>query len=153
MPNDLDVAYTFQLRPIPLPANLRAELRIALLLLTLDQCHSKRATRKHLHVLNWAIRDFKGKAAFTRVLSGERTPDEAIVRFDPVLDRALDLAIGEKLVFLSGDTVFVTPKGELLLKEIKRAKDLLLKEKEFLASIGRKLTKQMLDTFVARNTR
>jgi hypothetical protein len=149
MADPLDVRFDFVRRPIPVPAALRPEWRIASLLLALAQCWGKKATRRQLHVLNWALKTDESRAAFTHVLSGDIRPDEAIVRFDPVVERALQFAEGEKLVSVSGELVVLTNRGEELVKSIVRKKDCMVSEKEFLSSFGRKLTQTQVDSFLS----
>jgi hypothetical protein len=148
MADPLDVAFTFERRPAPVPAALRPEWRVASLLLTLRQCWGNRATQRQLQVLNWAIRTPESRDAFFHVISGSLRPDEPIVRFDPVVDRALQFAAGESLVTVSGDTVFMTNKGERFVKRLMKEKDCMAEEKLFLSTIGRKLTQIKIDAFL-----
>jgi hypothetical protein len=153
MADPLDVRFTFVRRPAPIPASLRPEWRIASLLLSLQQCWGKRATRRQLHVLNWALRTPKARRIFLHVVAGEMRPDEAIVRFDPVLDRALLFAAGESLVTISGEMVFLTDKGEQFVKRLMKEKDCMDDEKSFLGAIGGKLTQMQVDAFLTVDTR
>ncbi len=153
MSDPLDVGFTFERRPAPVPAVLRPEWRISSLLLTLHQCWGSRATRRQLHVLNWAIRTTEARTTFLRVISGNIRPDEAFVRFDPVLDRALHFAAGESLISISGDVVLLTDKGEQFIKRLLREKECMAEEKSFLSSIGRKLTQVQVDAFLSLESR
>jgi hypothetical protein len=145
----LDVPFDFVRRPTPVPASLRPEWRIASLLLALRQCWGNKATRRQLHVLNWALRTPEARSTFKRVLAGRLRPDEAIVRFDPVVERALQFAEGEKLVTVSGELVVLTQKGEIFVKSLMRNEDCMLTEKEFLGSLGGKLTQKQVEAFLA----
>ncbi len=144
----LDVGFTFQRRPAPVPAILRPEWRIASLILCLKQCWGNRATRRQLHVLSWAIRTSESRNIFLNVISGILRPDDAIVRFDPVVDRALHFAYGEGLVTVSGDMVFLTDAGEQFAREVLESKETMIQQKEFLKSIGRKLTQTQVEAFL-----
>lgn len=62
-------------------------------------------------MLNWAVRTPEAQHAFANVIGGHLRPDAAIVRFDPILDRALQYAEGEKLVLTIGDTVHFSQKA------------------------------------------
>ena len=90
-----DVLFTLSLRPIPIPGELRPVRRLAVLVLMLKHCHGGRANVEQLHVLNWSIRTADSRQALLEFLSGNRTPDKAIVRYDPSLSRAIAFAIGE----------------------------------------------------------
>lgn len=153
MRDPLDVGFTFERRPAPVPAALRPEWRIAVLLLTLQQCWGSRASRRQLHVLNWAIRTAGARETFLHVITGNLRPDEAIVRFDPVVDRALQFAAGESLVSISGDLVFLTEKGDQFVKRLNKDKDCMTEEKSFLAAIGKKLTQVQVDAFLTAEAR
>lgn len=144
----LDVPFDFVELPDPIPATLRPTWRIASLLLCLVQCRAGRANRKQLHVVNWAARNSDAQRIFLKVLDGSVSPDEAIVRFDPVLDRAVQFALGEKLVFQSGELLAITPKGEVFVKAIMQDRDCMLEETLFLRRIGRKLTQAQVEAFI-----
>ena len=149
MSDPLDVPFDFVRRPAPVPAALRPEWRIALLLLALHRCWGNKATRRQLHVLNWALRTPEARATFGHVLAGTLRPDEAIVRFDPVVERALNFAEGEKLITISGELVVLTQRGDQFVRSLMRNKDCMLMEKEFLASLGGKLTQRQVESFLA----
>lgn len=141
----LNVRFDFTERPSPIPAILRPAWRITSLLLCLAQCRAGKANRKQLHVLNWAARNSEAQKTFLKVLDGTMDPDEAIVRFDPVLDRAVHFAVGEQLVFQSGDQLVMTAKGESLVKAVMKDRECMTEEKEFLRKIGRKLTQAQVE--------
>jgi hypothetical protein len=144
----LDVLFDFVDRPDPVPATLRPAWRIASLLLCLSQCRGGKANRKQLHVLNWAARNADAQRIFLKVLEGSINPDEAIVRFDPVMDRAVQFAVGEKLAFQGGEFLAISPKGEALVKAIMQDRDCMVEEKLFLSKIGRKLTQAQVEAWI-----
>jgi len=144
----LDVPFDFTERPSPIPATLRPSWRITSLLLCLAQCRGGKANRKQLHVLNWAARNADAQRIFLKVLNGTVSPDEAIVRFDPVLDRAVHFAVGEQLVFQSGDQLVMRPKGERLVKAVMQDRECMTAEKLFLKAIGRKLTQVQVEALI-----
>ena len=148
MDDPFDIVFSFSRKPVPIPALLRPELRIALTLLCLSRCWGERATRRHLHVLNWAVRTREAQLAFANVIAGNLRPDAAIVRFDPIMDRALQYAEGEKLVLAGGDVVHLQTKGNAFLKLLYQDKDCLAQEKAFLSDFTKKFTKDQLDSFI-----
>lgn len=135
----LDVPFKFQTRPTSLPADLRPTWRLAVLALILEKCcKGGRASLRKLHVLNWAIRIKESRDAFLKLLGGAGDPDTAIVRFEPALNRAIDLARGERLVLReSGDRVQLTPLGVLFINEIEKSDDCLVEERNFLRRVGK----------------
>lgn len=144
--NDLDVPFTFHRRPSPLPADLRPDWRVSLLTLILNKCWGNRASLKQLHVLSWAMRSPITRSAFLGFLKGSKQPDLPVVRFEPSLDRALNFAVGEKLVDTAdGITFALTAKGQSLADRILRTEDWFHPEKQLLAQVPGKLTQRQIE--------
>ena len=75
------------------------------------------------------------------VLEERVHPDRAIVRFDPALNRALDLAKGEGLVEqLGGDRFHITTKGQLFAEKVFEDSDCMKTEKWFLDEVRGRMT-------------
>jgi hypothetical protein len=146
--SELDVGFDFHERPSPMSADLRPEWRIGAVLLSLTKCYANRANLRQLHVLNWALRTPESRQTLIRILNGELSPDEAIVRFDPTLERALRFAEGEKLITASGEMVFLTEKGLTLVSKINSDDDCLHWEKDFLKQIRAKISQKRVDAFL-----
>lgn len=144
---ELDAPFTFQKRPVALPGDLRPDWRLAVLVLILRRCcRNGQSTLRRLHVLNWAIRSARGREAFLRRLSGENYPDEVLVRYEPALNRAIDLARGLGLVTrISGNRVRLTLAGSRLADDVDELKDVLVEEKMFLARIRGQVTETFPD--------
>src|SRR5438876_12415673 len=96
--NQLDVPFSFERRPAPLPGDLRPAWRIALLLLILFHSRAQKASLQKLHVLNWAARTAGNQKLLLRFMSGAAGKDEIIPRVEPSLNRAINFARGESLV-------------------------------------------------------
>jgi hypothetical protein len=134
--------FRFTARPIAIPPDLRPIWRMTILVLFLHRCcrHGKSSLKK-LHVLNWAIRHPASRQTLLDVLGGRALPDRAIVRFDPALNRALDLAKGEKLVEqVSGDRFQITAKGQQLAEEAMSDPECLTSEKWFMSEVASQVT-------------
>lgn len=95
------------------------------------------------------MRASETRATFARVIAGDLQPDQPILRFDPAIDRAIHFAEGEKLLTSSGDLVVLTGKGQSFVKELMRKKGCMEAEKEFLESLGRKLTQMQVDALLS----
>ncbi len=157
MPQDdmdlADVHFQFSRRPSPLPADLRAEWRLAAIALILKKCRGERATLKQLHVLNWAMRTAKSRDAFIKMLSHDRRLDDPVVRFEPSLNRAIALALAENLLLREPNgTIRLTEKGGRLTEEIMGASTCLAAEKEFLSRITGKVTQRQIDHVLSWNS-
>lgn len=80
-------------------------------------------------------------------LDGTTEPDSALVRFDPALNKTLDLARGEGLVFqMNGPRYQITAKGLAIAEELESSQGVLGVEQGFLETVGSRLT----ESFVAR---
>src|SRR5260370_9697826 len=144
----LERPFTFREQPVPTPAEYRPKWRIALIVVLIGSCYGRRASWHQLHVLNWASRSLANQAAFERLKNGRGRPDDAVVRYDPVLDRAIDLALFGKLIERrgSGDVFALSERGLLLLNEIHRH-DVLSSEKAFLQRVA-PVTQTFVDSLV-----
>ena len=148
--SSIDVPFQFVLRPMSLPADLRPHWRIAVTLLILQVCC--RGGRSHfdrLHALHWAIRNRDAQQVFLEALSGFRVPDEAIIRREPWVNRAIDLAQGEQLVVVHNGTVALTAKGIAAALELNADQTLLRAEKEFLTRVKRLVTETRIDELLS----
>jgi len=151
-----------ELRPTPLPCDLRPIWRIAALVLILNQCRQKRATIEQLHVMNWSIRSRKAQEQFIEFLQGRRSPNQVVVRYDPSLTRAIDFALAEGIVARyerpeKSETshleyrLMLTERGEELANELMGDEELFAVEKSFLRNIGSKISQTQIAALFSWN--
>jgi hypothetical protein len=96
-----------------------------------------------MHVFNWAIRTKPYQDIFLQMLKGHRGPSNPVVRFEPSLNRVIDMALGEGLVRKANrDVLELTDKGLTMAQEIWKNESLLRAEKQFLSEIEGKFTQQ-----------
>lgn len=131
----LDAPFTFTERPVPIPAELRPQWRITLVCLIVHACWGKRASWHQLHVMNWATRTAVTRATYERLHQLQAKPDDVVVRYDPSLDRAIDLAAGEGLLERRGGETLVLTQAGTRLVDLVSAGDALGEEREFLARV------------------
>ena len=148
----LGAQITFAARPFPLPADLRAEWRIALLLCVLMvNCRSGRSSLRRLQVINWAARSAEARVRFLQVIDHGAAPDDVIIRVEPGLNRAIDFAAAEDLVSRpGGNRVQLTERGREMVRQIQAVADCLTEERSFLASLGMRLTEQRAKELLER---
>ena len=152
---ELSVQFVFRRRPGTVPGDLRPGWRIGLIILLLSECcRSSRTSLTRLHVLNWAIRSPETRASLRAMIDG---PDgrSLIVRFEPFLNRAVDFGIGEGLLkrAAGGKSIELTNTGKRLAEDLKKAEDAFLAEKQFIASIGQRVTERFVDDMFGRGAR
>lgn len=148
----LNAPFMFTPRPKPVLGSLRPVWRIPTLLMLIRKCRGAKASLEQLHVLNWAMRDERSQHVFLAFLSGEATPDEAVVRYEPALNRALDLALGQKLVaWTDAKRLTLTEKGRDLLTSIDAQDDLLSEQKAFLERIASPVSQALVQRLLRRS--
>jgi hypothetical protein len=148
----LDQPFVFRNRPISAPPDLRPVWRVPVVLLLVRACRGDRATHEQLQVLNWAIRSGVGAETLRGYLAGEIPPEQAIVRFDPALDRAVALARG--LGFIDWATRFwvLTSVGREAVKQVDEA-GVLDRERSLLAELPKPLTQAAVGRLLKREIR
>jgi hypothetical protein len=149
----LDTPFTFQARPKPVPGSLRPAWRIPAILLLIRKCRGEKASLEQLHVLNWAVRDRHAQETFLGFLSGEIDPDDAIVSYEPALNRALDLALGQGLLtWTDAKRLTLSEEGKATLAVIDESEDLLWGEKAFLSQIKTPVSQAMVQRLLRRES-
>lgn len=131
---------SFSLREEPrsLPATLRTQWRVPLVPFLVAACRSQKAKREQLIVLNWVARSPATAAAIGEVLDGTRRTEDAPVRYEPALVRAVNIARALDLVGGDGETLTVTEQGHHL-RDIVIEAGLYERERTWLASLSRGL--------------
>lgn len=133
------VAVAFRDQPDAIPGDLRISWRLSMLCLLLDRCWGSRAPLPIMHVMWCSVRSASSRELFLRWLSGERRPDEVVVRFDPALSLTVDLAAGAGLIDFdpAKGTIALTKIGAALAREVWSSEGVLQEEKAFLLQLPR----------------
>lgn len=148
----LERPFEFRERPVPTPAEYRPKWRTALVVLLIGSCYGRRASWHQLHVLNWACRSRANQASFERLKTGDAQLGDMVVRYDPALDRAIDLALFSSLLERrGGDVLGVAPRGLAALNGLQDA-DVLTVEKAFLNRVA-PVSQTFVDSLVPRRNR
>jgi hypothetical protein len=148
---ELDTGFIFRRRPLPIPGDLRPGWRIGIIVFLLRKCcRSGRSSFSRLHVLSWGVRTQETRDILLAVVSGTSSPSALIVRIEPSLNRAVDLAIGEGLIRrIGGDKVELTPAGVAVANDVDAAAGAFDIERAFANAIRRRLTEQMVTNLFA----
>jgi hypothetical protein len=136
---------TFRRRPTSVPPDIRPEWRIPLLLMMVRRCRGQVASRQQLHVLNSAVLSAGSRRALLAALNGRLATRSPALQFEPAFDRAIDRAIGLRLMA-------TTPQGRLVLTELgtsiadKVESDdrLFTAERELLATLPSSLSQKVI---------
>lgn len=143
---ELDTPFVFNKRPIAIAADLRPVWRIGVTLLLLRICcRQNRSSYGRLHLLSWAVRTEKTRADFLSTIEGTSQPDTLLVRIEPSLNRAVNLAIGEELLkSVTGDRIELAPKGLAMADTMLTYEGLFEVEKAFFTRIRGDVTEELV---------
>lgn len=139
---DLTASVVFRRRPIDIPGDMRPAWRIAFIVMMLKQCcRGGKSSIRRLHVLNWCGRSAEAGNLLRRAVSERISPGAVLVRIEPSLARAVDFALGAKLLERDGkDRVKLTKDGHELANEVLADSEVLVREKEWAAALGHTVT-------------
>lgn len=150
-------ALTFNPRPKSVPGDLRISWRLSMTLLVLHYCRARRASFVKLHILNGALRSASARRRLVEYLDGEVTVESCTIRVEPAFSRNVDLLIGKGLgewVIASGRLgVQLVPKAVAMANVINAQEDLFTDEREFLRTVGRRVTEQIVQNIVTAGSR
>jgi len=150
----LDRPFVFRERPVPAAADLRAVWRIPLTLMLTRACRSSQATHEQLHVLNWAVRSAESAERLGEFLAGQIRPEQAVVRFEPALDRAVALAHGFGLLTWTKKRYWALGEGTSeLLTAIDEDKQVFAAEKALLSALPSQLSQAAVRRLLGREVR
>lgn len=137
----LDVPFDFVRQPVPVPASLQPERRVPLVLLLVAKSHGSGASWKGLQLLNWVVRSPNHAEVLLALRKGRDIPDRPVVRIEPALDRALDLAVGLGLLEQRAARVFrLTDAGRKVVTELNES-NAFVREREVLDQLQGKVTR------------
>jgi hypothetical protein len=141
----LDAEFHFRRQPEAIPASLRTDRRVVLLVLLVAKCHGAGASWKGLQLLSWAVSSAVHADLLVSFAENRDIPDRPIVRIDPALDRAIDLAVGLGLLEKKSARVFrLTDEGRALVSAVDKS-DALRVERDRLARFKGKVTQTEVD--------
>jgi hypothetical protein len=150
----LDRSFVFRERPAPAAADLRAVWRIPLTLMLTRACRGSQATHEQLHVLNWAVRSTESTERLGEFLAGKIRPEQAVVRFEPALDRTVALAHGFRLLTWRKKRYWALGEGASeLLTAIDEDEQIFTVEKALLSSLPSQLSQAAVRRLLGREIR
>ncbi len=144
--SDVTSAIVFTRRPDPIPGDLRTGWRLASAVLILKRCRGNTANLEQVHVLAWALRSTHGRKVITEWFTEHRKPHGLIIRYDPSTTRTINLAVATGLAQRNeNSTISLTQKGERFASMLWRRQDILVPEKEFLATLPSRITQKSVN--------
>lgn len=148
----LDLPVRFVSVPNPISPQFRPRRRVSLCLLLIDKGWGGRLNWRSLHVLSWAVQSPERVALLGPAGAQQIQLEKPIVRFEPALDRAIDLAVGFGLVVRANSSFELTAEGENVLERV-RDSGALRREEEILSLLKRKVSAKAVDRLLEWRTK
>jgi hypothetical protein len=138
----------FTKRPIPVSPDYRPMYKIALIVIILKLCcRGNNANLLKLHLFAWALKNDRNMQKLKDYINSNFQIDFAVWTIEPVLNRALQFAVGENICEYIKGRYYLKEKGELFFVKIDQDTELLEKEKAFLAFVGKnKITDSRIES-------
>lgn len=137
---------TFKSRPKPLFPGYRPLYKISLILIILRLNSNKgKASLLKLHMFSWALKSQENLNTLKNYVSSNFEDKITYFGIEPSLNRALNLAIGEKLIYLDKDKYTLTPKGDEFIDKVLSDDELFVFEKPILKFIGTKISEARIN--------
>lgn len=137
---------SFRKRPIVLPPNYRPIHALAqIVLILVICCRANRANLLKLHLFSWALKVTENSDTLTSWVNNDFKTELSVWGIDPVLNRGLQYAVADKIVEIDSGIYQITAKGLEFYDLIKKDKDLFDEEKQFLSTIGKKITDKKIN--------
>lgn len=141
-------------RSVPIPGDLRSEWRVALVLLLLAKCHGGSATLEQLHVVNSVALFEATSQTLVDLLAVPPVAtafDRPVVRYEPALSRAVDIAVGVGFAeWTNSQRLNLTQLGRETHSRVMAEPSLLSQEKELLARIPGRVSQAAVDRVLSR---
>jgi|688.fasta_scaffold118348_2 hypothetical protein len=136
----------FSEKPIPLYPSYRPMYKVSLILLILSiNGYAGKATLLKLHLFSWALKSHKNLDALKEFVVTDYQKDLKFFGIELTLNRALNLAIAEKLISFQGSKYSLLQKGSDFAEYMIKSPDLFIYEKRILKVIGKGITDEKMD--------
>jgi len=143
---DLKNYIVFTERPIPLYPSYRPMYKVSLILLILSiNGYAGKASLLKLHLFSWALKSHKNLDALKEFVVTNYRKDLKFFGIELTLNRALNLAVAEKLISFHDDKYILLNKGTEFVNYLIQTQDLFIYEKQVLKVIGKKITEKKMD--------
>lgn len=140
----------FDAKPDAVPYNYRISYKLGQICLIIGSSCSGRSgcSFVKLHIISSALNTRKYMEDLMKYIDGRTS--YTLVRFDPAVNRAVKFALADKLISqLKNGSLKLTDKGKTLLNQIKDDNNLMIREKEYLAKIGNRLTEKKIENLMS----
>lgn len=125
---------TFNHRGTPIDPELRPLWRISIIsLILMKLCSGNKANAKKIQALYSLVSSEKKRSAYLSNIFDSGSVSTINIRFDPLVDRAVDMALGDRMLCLDdAKSIKLTEKGLAFAKRIDDDNDIFIIEKKFI---------------------
>jgi large-conductance mechanosensitive channel len=137
----------FDPKPEAVPYQYRLSYKMALTCLILGMaCGKGGCSLSKLHLISVSMYSEKEMNNLLNYVNGK--PDTyLILRYDPTINKTIDFMLIENILFQQANGLFrLTKSGRKFLNKIKKDKELLKKEKDFLIQLSNGLTEDLIES-------
>jgi hypothetical protein len=132
----------FDSKPDAVPFNYRLSYKVGQICLILSMGNGGMSLLK-IHLLSMALYTKEGMTLLKDYV--DNNINYTIIRFDPVINRALNFTIGDGLVSQQKNGLLrLTKKGKQFVDLINKEINIMLKEKHFLSEYANRLTEDKI---------
>ena len=137
----------FDAKASAVPYNYRISYKIALICAIIGKCCGKKGCSAiKLQMINAATTSKKARVELFKLIDNPFTTETTIIRFDPSISRAINLAIADEIIFRQSNGLYrLRDKGKALLNEIYKDEETFIVEKQLLFDLSNKLTEDIID--------
>lgn len=141
-----DSYIVFNERPMPLYPSYRPMYKVSLILLILSiNGYSGKSSLLKLHLFSWALKSHKNLDALKEFVVSNYKKDLKFFGIELTLNRALNLAIAEKLISFIDDKYTLLEKGAEFSNYLIKSKELFIYEKQVLKLVGKSITDEKMN--------
>lgn len=137
-------------RSIAVPCSYRIIYKVTQILMIINNCCTPRkgCSIEKLQIISDAILSEKSYERLKHFIAGSN--NFLVVRFDPVVNRAISYAISEKLIIMQKNKLFkLTPKGKKYTECINSDIDIYRYEKSIMSEISYFLTEEKIKELIS----
>ncbi len=139
----------FNEKPNPVPYNYRISYKVSLICLVISLCCGRKGcSLVKMHMLSTALSNDNEKEKL-KLFCKSNLYSNILIRFDPVVNRAMTYALREQLILQQANGLFrLTDKGKIITKRIIDDNKILINEKSFLRDVSINLTEDKISYLV-----
>ena len=137
----------FDPKATAVPYNYRISYKIALICAIIGKCCGKKGCSAiKLQMINAATISQKVKAELFSLISNPFVMETTIIRFDPAISRAINLALADEIIYRQSNGLYrLKDKGKKLVDLIYEDDTVMMVEKQLLTELSNKLTEGIID--------